>query len=354
MEKHTVAILFGGVSSEHEVSLVSASSVLRNLPTEHYEVVMLGITRDGRWLRYQGPIDAIQQDTWEASGAVQPAILSPDRSHHGLLLPRDGGFDVLRLDAVFPVLHGKNGEDGTIQGLFEIAGIPCVGCGTLASAMCMDKQVTHTILADAGVPQARWVCLTQSDLADRAALEGRLACLGYPMFVKPANAGSSVGISKVRVPQELDAALELAFQHDHKVIVEEFIDGIEVESAVLGNGDELIVSVLGEIVPCNEFYDYNAKYQNAATELYIPARIPEDVAALVRETAARAYRALGCAGFARIDFFVKRDGTGIILNEPNTIPGFTSVSMYPKLMEASGVPYPELIHRLFQLALRRD
>lgn len=353
MSKLSVAVLFGGVSSEHEVSLVSASSVLRNIPAERYEPVMVGITRDGRWLRYTGPIDKIEADEWAESPFTQPAVLSPDRSHHGLLLLEEGGWRVQRIDAAFPVLHGKLGEDGTMQGLFEVAGIPCVGCATLASAMCMDKQVTHTILADAGVPQAKWVGLLRREFTDLPALERRLAAaLGYPMFVKPANAGSSVGISKVHGPDELEAALTLAFSHDKKVVVEEFIDGIEVESAVLGN-EEPFVSVLGEIVPCKEFYDYEAKYQNPDTELHLPARIPEETAALIRETAAKAYRALGCAGFARVDFFVKRDGSGIILNEPNTIPGFTSISMYPKMMAASGVPYPELIHRLFQLAITR-
>lgn len=354
MSKLCVAILFGGVSSEHEVSLVSASSVLRNIPADRYEPVMVGITRDGRWLRYTGPVDKIEADEWLQSGMTQPAVLSPDRSHHGLLLLGEDGYTVLRIDAAFPVLHGKNGEDGTMQGLFEIAGIPCVGCATLSSGMCMDKQVTHTILADAGVPQAKWVSLLRREYTDLPALEHRLsAALGYPMFVKPANAGSSVGISKVHGPDELEAALTLAFSHDGKVVVEEFIDGIEVESAVLGNA-EPFVSVLGEIVPCKEFYDYEAKYKNPATELHIPARIPESTAALVREAAAKAYLALGCAGFARIDFFVKRDGSGIVLNEPNTIPGFTSISMYPKLMAASGVAYPELIHRLFTLAISQS
>ncbi|MBC8546260.1 D-alanine--D-alanine ligase [Clostridiaceae bacterium NSJ-31] len=355
MKKRSVAILFGGVSSEYEVSLVSAASVIRNTPADRYDVTMVGITRDGRWRRYTGPVELIEQDRWADSSYVQPAFVSPDRGHHGLVVPNESGCEIVRLDAVFPVLHGKNGEDGTIQGLFELAGIPYVGCGPLSSAVCMDKAVTHTILAEAGIPQARWQTVLTRDFRQEnfAALEGRLrGALGYPMFVKPANAGSSVGISKAHGPDELRAALALAFQHDCKAVVEEFIDGSEVESAVLGN-DQPVVSVLGEIVPCNEFYDYEAKYQNDATELHIPARIPDETAALIRETAARAYRALGCSGLTRIDFFVKRDGTGIVLNEPNTIPGFTSISMYPKLMAASGVPYSELIDRLFTLAIER-
>lgn len=353
MSKLSVAIIFGGVSSEHEVSLVSGSSVIRNTPTDKYDITMLGITRDGRWLRYSGPVELIEEDKWADSAFVTPAFISPDRSHHGLVVLHESSYEIVRLDAVFPVLHGKNGEDGTIQGLFEIAGIPYVGCDPLASAMCMDKAVTHTILEDAGIPQAKWSAVLQQDFKDFDTIEANLAYkLGYPMFVKPANAGSSVGISKAKDKASLKAALELAFQHDKKAVVEEFIDGAEVESAVLGN-DDTIVSVLGEIVPCNEFYDYEAKYQNAASELHIPARIDEKTTAQIRETAAKAYRALGCSGLTRIDFFVKRDGSGIILNEPNTIPGFTSISMYPKLMDATGIPYSELIDRLFTLAIQK-
>ena len=353
MSKRTVAILFGGVSSEYEVSLLSATSVIRNTPAEKYDIIMLGITKDGRWLRYCGPTELIAEDKWAEAQYVAPAFISPDRSHHGLIVQGKGDNEVIRLDAVFPVLHGKNGEDGTIQGLFEIAGIPYVGCGPLSSAMCMDKAVTHTILSDAGIPQAKWETLWRGGYSFAKAELSLAAKLNYPMFVKPANAGSSVGISKAHNPAELEAAISLAFGHDDKVVVEEFIDGFEIESAVLGN-DEPFVSVLGEIVPCNEFYDYDAKYTNAATQLFIPARISEEATSEVRTTAAKAYIALGCSGLARIDFFVKRDGSGIILNEPNTIPGFTNISMYPKLMEASGVPYSKLIDKLFTLAIEKQ
>lgn len=353
MSKLTVAILFGGVSSEYEVSLMSGTSVILNTPADLYDVVMVGITRGGRWLHYNGPVELIREDKWADSPYVAAALLSPDRTHHGLLVERGGVAELICLDAVFPVLHGKNGEDGTIQGLLELAGIPYVGCDPLSCAMCMDKAVTHTILADAQIPQAKWVTLRGADCADFDATEQRLReALDYPMFVKPANAGSSVGITKAHDANELRGALALALTHDKKIVVEEFIDGVEVESAVLGN-DEPFVSVLGEIVPCKEFYDYEAKYLNDATELYIPARISDEAAALVRETAAKAYLALGCSGLTRIDFFVKRDGSGVVLNEPNTIPGFTSISMYPKLMEASGISYSELIDRLFRLALDR-
>ncbi|MEG1632295.1 MAG: D-alanine--D-alanine ligase family protein [Hydrogenoanaerobacterium sp.] len=354
MSKLTVAILFGGVSSEYEVSLLSAASVIRNTPPEKYEIIMLGITRDGRWLRYCGPTELIENGKWtDDTKYITPAHISPDRSCHGLVVENGDSCEKIRLDAVFPVLHGKNGEDGTIQGLFEIAGIPYVGCSPLSSAMCMDKGVTHTILSDACIPQAKWHTLLRSSYHFADAEPVLSKKLGYPMFVKPANAGSSVGISKAHNAAELEGAISLAFGHDEKVIVEEFIDGIEVESAVFGN-DEPFVSVLGEIAPCNEFYDYEAKYNAPATMLYIPARISDDATDEVKACAAKAYKALGCAGLTRIDFFVKRDGSGIILNEPNTIPGFTSISMYPKLMEASGVPYSQLIDKLFTLAISRE
>lgn len=353
MSKLSVAIIFGGVSSEYEVSLMSGASVIRNTPTDKYDVIMLGITRDGRWLRYTGPVELIPSDKWADSPYASPAFISPDRAHHGLMVQTDGGWEVLRLDAVFPVLHGKNGEDGTIQGLFELAGIPYVGCNPLSCAICMDKAVTHSMLADAGIPQANWETLYQADCADFDALEAKLATkLGYPMFVKPANSGSSVGISKAHNAPELRDALALALQHDQKIVVEEFIDGVEVESAVLGN-DDLTVSLLAEIVSCKEFYDYEAKYQNDATVVHVPARISDVDTAAIRAAAAKAYRVLGCSGLARIDFFAKRDGSGIILNEPNTIPGFTSISMYPKLMAATGIPYSTLIDRLFELAMNR-
>ncbi|WRS26616.1 D-alanine--D-alanine ligase family protein [Oscillospiraceae bacterium MB08-C2-2] len=347
-----LCVLFGGVSSEHEVSRISAASVLENLHRDRYELTVLGITRDGRWLHYTGPAQLIAEDKWEAPEYTAPAILSPDRSHGGLLVKKETGWENLSVDVVFPVLHGKNGEDGTIQGLLALSGIPCVGCGVLSSAMCMDKAIAHSVLQAAGVPKAKLLALYEDEAQDMQAVEARFAReLGYPLFIKPANAGSSVGITKAHNPAELEAALKAAFVHDRKIVAEEAIAGKEVECAIMGNRSPVAAQVLGEIAPVKEFYDYEAKYVDGTTELHIPARIDEVTAQRVRKTAVQAYQALECAGLARVDFFVQADGK-IILNEINTLPGFTSISMYPKLFTASGVAYSDLIDRLIEYALK--
>lgn len=349
MEKRSLGVVFGGASSEYEVSLLSAASVLSNIDGEHYQIHKIGITKDGRMFYYTGPVEKIADNTWGEACCI-PCVLSPDRSHHGLLLlgSQPG---VIRLDVVFPVLHGKNGEDGTIQGLLTMAGIPFVGCGTLASACAMDKAVTHALLEKNGIRQAKWLWTTGHDYqnAGDTALNQIETALGYPCFVKPANAGSSVGISKATDRESLKAAMALALQHDDRVVVEEAVNGIELECAVLGN-DDPIASCVGEIAPAAEFYDYNAKYIDGTTKTYAPARICEQSAEAVRETALRAYRLLGCRGLARVDFFLTFDKREVVLNEINTIPGFTSISMYPKLFEASGIPYSRLIDRLIGYA----
>ena len=353
MNKSKVAVLFGGSSSEHEVSVVSATSVLNNLNKENYDIVMIGITKDGRWLEYTGDIADIASMKWEQETA-RTAVISPDRSHHGLLLMDGSSVEVCPIDVCFPVLHGKNGEDGTIQGLFELAGIPYVGCDLLSSANCMDKVLTHTILESAGIPMAKWDCVTMKDMDNFDVVADKMEThLGYPMFVKPANAGSSVGVSKAKDRQQLKEACYVALKEDSKAIVEEFINGREVENAVLGNDAPKASLVCGEITPLVEFYTYDAKYNDASTELKLPAPISAEQNEEIRQTAEKAYRAIGCEGLARVDFFVKRDGSGIILNEINTLPGFTSISMYPKLWEASGVPYSQLLDRLIQLAMER-
>lgn len=349
-----VLVLFGGVSSEHDVSLNSASSVMKNIPADKYEVIPMGITKDGRCFIYNGDLDMLPDGKWlEDEKNLEPAVISPDRSHHGIIRLADGA-RIERVDVCFPVLHGKNGEDGTMQGLLEIAGIPYVGCGTAASSACMDKAVTNALADFYGIPQAKWVAFdkhaysgNKTDLLANAAEK-----LGFPIFVKPANAGSSVGISKAKNLEELEAACEKAFEHDKKLVLEEGVVGVEVEVAVLGN-EEPAASVVGEVVPCNEFYDYDAKYLANESELHIPARLPEDKLKEIQAQAVRAYRALGCEGFTRVDFFVREGDGEIMLNEPNTIPGFTSISMYPKLWAASGVPYAELLDKLLKLAMER-
>jgi D-alanine-D-alanine ligase len=375
MNKKQVCVLFGGVSSEYEVSLRSAASVLRHMDREAYDIHMLGITRDGRWLSYTGPIDLIESDGWHRSPYARRATLSPDRAHGGILLfpgktaiphsqrirqrlmggdePQPDEGALLPVDVVFPVLHGKNGEDGTVQGLLELAGIPYVGCGVLASAACMDKEVTHHLLQSAGIPKTKLIGLRRDDVEDFRILETRLSSeLGYPLFVKPANAGSSVGITKVKSPDMLEKALEDAFLHDDKLVVEQAVIGKEVECAVLGNRGPLAAEVVGEVAPAHDFYDYAGKYLDDSTALYIPATISPTIAQKVREIAVAAYKIMGCRGLARVDFFVRGDGE-IILNEINTLPGFTSISMYPKLFEASGLSYSQLIDKLIAYALEK-
>lgn len=351
MEKKAIGVVFGGASSEYEVSLLSAASVLGNLDRKKYELYQIGITREGCMFYYTGDIGRIASDKWQGKDCV-PCVLSPDRGHHGLLLLGERARAV-RLDCVFPVLHGKNGEDGAIQGLLAMAGVPFVGCAHRASAICMDKLTTHALLDAAGIPGAKWLGITAPEYRkDEAGFAARAAKeLGFPCFVKPSNAGSSVGITKVTGPRDFAAAMELALTNDARVIVERMVCGVELECAVLGNGEPL-ASCPGEIVPESEFYDYNAKYIDGTTRTYAPARISAEAAGAVRAMAARAYRALGCEGMARVDFFLEPTGR-LVLNEVNTIPGFTKISMYPQLFLASGLSYPALLDRLVELALER-
>lgn len=353
MNKLNVALLFGGVSSEHEVSRVSASTIARALKPSSYHLYTVGITRDGRWLYYSGPIEKMADGSWEQDPSCVPCMISPDRSDHGLVLCRhDGTWAVLPMDVVIPALHGKNGEDGTIQGLLELAGIPYVGCGVLASAVCMDKAVANTLMDAAGIDRCTWDWASRHDCADFDALEARLAeKLHYPIFVKPANAGSSVGISKAANRAELEKAIQVALAEDNKVVFERFVQGQEVECAVIGN--QVCVSTRpGEILASEAFYTYEDKYVLGTSRTVIPAHLSEEVLDRVKAQAEKAYRALGCEGLARVDFFVE-NGDTILLNEINTLPGFTSISMYPKLMEDAGKPIDQLLDELIGLALER-
>lgn len=354
VQKKRIAVIFGGKSSEHEVSRVSASYVISKIPKEKYEVVILGITKTGRWLLFDGELSAVADGSWEKDPRNKTAFISPDPSIGGITVITEDGLHIIKPDCVFPVLHGKNGEDGTIQGLLELSGIPYVGCGVLASAGCMDKIVTNIILEYAGVDQAAFTWFYVSDYRKNAeAIIGQIEndLPGYPVFVKPANAGSSVGVSKADSREELYAAIEKAAKEDSRILVEESIVGKEVECAVLGN-DEPVASIPGQIAPAAEFYDYDAKYNNAQSKLYIPAQISDELICKVKDTALKAYRTLGCTGLSRVDFFVTDDGR-VLLNEINTLPGFTSISMYPKLMAACGIEGSDLIERLIELAYER-
>jgi D-alanine-D-alanine ligase len=324
-----VAVLLGGRSSEHEISLASARSVLDALDPERYETVTVEIGRDGRWELGSGENDGSSVvETLPVPTAKVPATLG-------------------EVDVVFPVLHGPFGEDGTVQGLLELAGVPYVGAGVLGSALAMDKDVFKAVMRDRGVPVTRNITLRQGQRPENP--------FGFPAFVKPARLGSSVGISKVRSDEELAAAVELAFRHDEKVLVEEFVDGIEVECGVLGN-EQPEASLPGEIVSHGfsgaDWYDYSAKYDEGGMDLVVPPRLEQETIERVQELAVRAFVGGECEGMARVDFFVRPDGE-VLLNELNTIPGFTATSVYAKLFEASGVPYPELVDRLVRLALER-
>lgn len=353
-EKINVAVLFGGVSSEHEVSLMSASSILENLNRDRYNVFMVGITKEGKWLLYTGDPSRILDGTWSQAPENKQTFLSPDSSVHGLVCLEGTKAKFIHLDIVFPVLHGKNGEDGTLQGLLALSGIPYVGCDTLSSAVCMDKAVTHTLLAAANIEQTHylWFYSDRFDVAPDIIKNKIKARFEFPVFVKPANAGSSVGVSKVNCEEELDDAIRKAALEDKKIVVEEGILGQEVEVAVMGNRDAE-ASVVGEIGTSATFYDYEDKYINGTSQLFIPARIDEDTAQTIREIAVRAYRLLGCAGLARVDFFVRESDKQVLLNEINTLPGFTSISMYPKLWMEGGMEYGKILDRLIDLGFRR-
>ena len=351
-EKLTVAVLFGGASTEHDVSRLSVSSVLRELDREKYEILPVGITRSGEWLLYSGDVSLIADGRWEQPELTTPCLLSPVPAHHGLMVQTPDGWQPRRVDVVFPVLHGMNGEDGTVQGLLELAQLPYVGCGVTGSANCMDKDIAKRLFAEAGIPVAGGFTVYRGEEPSPAELTAKVeAELGWPVFVKPVNLGSSVGVSRACNGEELEASMAQALRFDRKVLVEEAICGAEVECAVMGNHHNAVASdVLGEIVPVREMYDYEGKYLDGSTRLYIPARIPGDQTELIRKTAVAAYRALDCRGLSRVDFFALPDGT-IRLNEINTLPGFTSISMFPKLFMASGYTYPHLLDRLIELAL---
>ena len=352
MRKTNVCILFGGMSPEHAVSLRSAESVLNNLNSEKYNIYPVGITREGRWLHFSSTDYALlPTGEWENHPDNYPVTISPVRGH-GLVCFEADGITNTQLDVVFPVLHGENGEDGAIQGLMQLAGIACVGPDVAASAVCMDKTLTKLVVDHIGQPQAAWLLVRRGDVRHRmeSILAQAQAKFGFPMFVKPAGTGSSVGVSKATDALSLQKALQLAAEYDEKILVEEFIHGREVEVAVMGN-DSPIASICGEIDSGAEFYDYDAKYVTDTSVAYIPARISEDVAEQVRDAAVKIYSALGCRGLSRVDFFVTYGDNRMVFNEINTLPGFTSISMYPKLFEASGVEYSVLLDRLLDLAM---
>ena len=352
MGKINVCILFGGISPEHEVSLRSAESVLSNLNPEKYNIIPVGITKAGKWIRFGGKdYSQLPAGTWIDHPDNRFAAISPVRGQ-GLLCFEGDCVTEENIDVVFPVLHGENGEDGAMQGLLQMAGIPYVGPHVAESAVAMDKTLTKLVADNAGVPQAAWQLVNAWELSNHTEriVERIEARFEYPVFVKPAGTGSSVGVSKAMDREQLIKALLEAGKFDDKILVEEFIHGREVEVAVMGN-DNHVASVCGEIDSGAEFYDYEAKYVTDTSVAYIPARIDEAVAEQVREQAVKVYSAIGCKGLSRVDFFVTYADNRIVFNEINTLPGFTSISMYPKLFAASGIPYDVLLDQLLQLAM---
>ena len=345
MSRLKVVVLFGGKSVEREVSRVSARTIVSSLDPGKYEVVPLAVGEDGRFLPASASVKLLAEgrvperflpaESPEAARALVPAEIGPGRA-----------------DVVFPIIHGATGEDGALQGFLEILGLPCVGAGVTGSAVCMDKAVFKALLRDAEIPSARSVCISpgeRGEWMERLAAELRSP---LPVFVKPACGGSSVGVTKVKRWEDLDAALDVAFRYDDRALVEEGIDARELECAVLGNDDPK-ASVVGEIVPGHEFYDYDDKYRDDKAKLVIPADLPAAVAEEVRRLSVQVFRLCGLAGMARVDFFLERETGRVLVNEANTLPGFTAISMYPKLWEASGLPLPKLLDELIRLALER-
>ena len=348
MDKKRIAVIFGGNSTEYEVSLQSAFSVLENIDTDKYDVFPVGITRKGAWYHYTKKKKKISGNTWLADRRnLFPVTVSQNPSAKGFLEFRTDGWHIIKTDLVFPVLHGKNGEDGTLQGLFELAGIPVVGCDTLSSAICMDKDRAHKLVSLTGISVPRAVTFSDSDRKE--AWKEINEKLSYPLFVKPVRAGSSFGITRVTEEAELDGAIEQAFEHDRNVIVEEEVKGFEVGCAVLGI-DTLMVGRVDEIELSGGFFDYTEKYTLKSSKIHMPARVDAEAEKRIQDAAVNIYRTLGCSGFARVDMFYTPSGE-IVFNEVNTIPGFTEHSRYPGMMKGIGLSFPKMLDRLIGLYL---
>lgn len=348
-KKLRVGVIFGGKSGEHEVSLISAKGIMGAMDKSKYEIIHIGITKQGRWITDGDPMKTLEA---MAAGASDPGQPEPPGERRELVPGIRANFP--QVNVIFPVLHGPYGEDGTVQGLLELADIPYVGAGVMASAAAMDKSITKTIFTAKGLPVVEHLIIKRKrwENEPEAVLQSIEERLGHPCFIKPANLGSSVGVTKVHDRSELAPALDLASSYDRKMLAERAVNAREIECSVLGN-DDPIASVPGEIIPCREFYDYKAKYIDDRSELLIPAPLSPELTARVQELSIKAYLAIDCAGMARVDFLMDRDTEELFISEVNTIPGFTPISMYPKLWEASGISYSELIDRLIELALER-
>ncbi|MBQ9921182.1 MAG: D-alanine--D-alanine ligase [Clostridia bacterium] len=360
MNKLNIGLIFGGESSEHEVSCASAASIIKNIDTEKYNIVKIWIDKNGIWFVYEGPTEYIEQaklDTKPEDAKFIPAVLSPCSVTGGLFIldKQKSSYSVLKLDCIIPIIHGTTGEDGVLQGIMKLSHIPYVGCETASSAMCMDKVLTKVILDRHGVKQADWISFYKNDIDTdiNSVLDTICTKFSFPIFVKPSNTGSSVGVSKARTREELAEALINASKFDKKVIAEEFIDGREIEIAILetlkDGKYEMLISPCGEVKPGSDFYDYEDKYINGNSSTVIPAQIDNKISDKLRKTAADIFRFLECRGFCRCDFFLC--GEQIVFNEVNTLPGFTKISMYPSLIQELGISYSELITLLIEYAI---
>lgn len=351
MKKLNIAIIFGGKSGEHEVSRVSASSIYKHIDKDKYNVYTIGINKEGRWMYYDGICENMANGEWEklANKNVEINLIPSGDREIGLKF-EDGRFE--NIDVLFPVLHGPYGEDGTVQGVFEISGIPYVGCGVLASSVGMDKLICKKVFSQIGLPQVEYTYTTkwEFNLDKKCEIDKIESKLNYPIFVKPANLGSSVGISKASNKDELIEGIEEALNYDSRIVLEQGVNAREIEVAVLGNED-VKASIAGEIIPAKDFYDYEDKYVNGSSKLEIPAVIDDETMVKIRKMAIEAFKGIDGSGLSRVDFFIEKTTGEIYINEINTLPGFTNISMYPKLWEATGLKYSDLIDNLIQLAI---
>lgn len=345
MNKKKIAVIFGGCSPEYKVSLESAYSVITNIDKEKYDIVLIGITKDGEWFKYDGDYGNIKSNTWYNKSNCKSVIVSNNRSDKGIIVFENGIKKLIKLDAVFPVVHGKNGEDGTLQGIFELVNIPIIGCDVLSSSLCMDKYMSHKMVQNFGINVAKNIVVDINE--DKNGIDKKLSRLNYPLFVKPMRAGSSFGITKVDNKNQVIDAINKAFLYDEEVIIEENVEGIEVGCAIFGN-EELVLGEVDEIELSNGFFDYTEKYTLKTSKIHVPARIDKTTSNMIKEVAKRIYKILKCKDFARVDMFLTPNGE-VYFNEINTIPGFTTHSRYPTMMKKVGIEFSDLVNRLIEL-----
>lgn len=343
MEKKKIGVIFGGCSPEHDVSLESSYSVIKNMNKEKYDCILIGITKNGDWFKFDGDVEDIKNNTWEEKEKCTKVVISTNMSDKGLIDLENN--TLIKLDAIFPVLHGKNGEDGTVQGLVELSGIPLIGCDILSSSLCMDKYLSHKLAESYGIKVAKSIIIDNKTESNE--IHRKLEELTYPLFVKPMRAGSSFGITKVENEKDIEMAIQEAFKYDTEIIIEENVEGIEIGAAVLGN-DKLTVGEIDEIELSSGFFDYTEKYTLKTSKIYVPARISKEISDKAKETAKQLYKILKCKDFARVDMFLTPRGE-IYFNEINTIPGFTSHSRYPSMMKEIGISFDQLVDKLISL-----